>query len=145
MKRWSSGRHPLVLAFVTISSAVWGVGDLEAQCTGASPDAHSIVTSFATTATPARPAGVPVVASSQIRLLGDIEGDAGTCHQLRQLFEARLKDPASAANWTLSYYEVGDLYYIMAIRATPAGTISTYWSPLIIVNRLFRIVGSVGR
>jgi hypothetical protein len=124
---------------------VWGVGDLQAQCTVANQDAQSIVTSFATTATPARPAGVPVVTSSQIRLLRDVEGDADTCQQLRQLFQAHLKDPANAVNWTLSYFEVGDLYYIMAIRATPAGTISTYWSPLVIVNRLFRVVGTVAR
>ena len=140
----------LLLAFCGILIADRTVS---AQCTSETEDSQRGVYAFATDAEAGawRPAGVPVVSADRVRLLTNAS-DAGVCQQLYDVFWPHWNKPADATTgWHWAYYQVGDLYYVFVHRTTepstrnPDGTfnISLGWTPLFVINRMYKIVATV--
>lgn len=124
-----------------------------AQCTAETETGRRLVVNFATEYTNARPSGVPVVTASQVRALAN-PGDNGVCQQLFYVWWAQWNEPEEAKpGWAWTYYQVGDLYYVVAHRTTdpvsrnPDGTfnISLNWSPIFILNRSYQLIATVAR
>lgn len=124
------------------------------QCTAETEQGRRLVVEFATQhGSGSRPAGVPVVTSSQVRLLTNAN-DAPKCQQLFSKWMGQRVDPESAPTdrlWT--YYQVGDLYYVVVTRASPPvqqnpdGTlrIQLGWVPILVFDQNLQHVVTVGR
>jgi hypothetical protein len=133
--------------------AVLAPAAARAQCTGESETGRRLVMEYATRYTPPRPAEVPVVAADQVRPLTGA-GDAAVCARLHDVFWAQWRNPDEPKpEWHWTFYEVGDLYYVVADRVTPSVTpnadgtlnISLHWSPIFVVDRGYRVVASIAR
>lgn len=136
------------LGFIVLAC---GVG--HAQCTSETEQGRRVVTEFATQyGSGSRPAGVPVVDASQIRLLTDAN-DAAVCQQLFNRYQSERLNPGTAPSdrhWT--YYQVGSFYYIVVTRISPPVQYTSEglrvrlgWTPLLIFNSNFDHVTTVGR
>jgi hypothetical protein len=113
-----------------------------------------LVTEFATQyGTGNRPAGVPVVNASQVRLLTNAT-DGPACQQLFYKWMGQRQDPETAPtdhHWT--YYQAGNQYYVVVTRVSPPvqqnpdGTlrIRLDWIPILVFNQNFQHVVTVGR
>lgn len=146
-------RMRLLALFAGLVGAGGVTGGLGAQCQPETPRGRELVMALATSpGSGSRPPGVPVVAADQVRLLTNAS-DAGTCQQLFHVFMGQRRDPETApVGWAWSYYQVGDLYYVVAHRTTPAvsqsgGTLRVRlgWSPIIVVDRAYNVLATVGR
>jgi hypothetical protein len=124
-----------------------------AQCPAETEIGRQLVLDFATKPTRARPAGIPVVSATQVRLLTNA-GDSGVCSQLFNVFWAQWQNPDEPKpNWRWAFYQVGDLYYVIAHRTTPPvrrnldGTlnVSLSWSPLYVIDRGYHVLASFAR
>lgn len=142
----------VVIAAVTL--VLFGSGAAQAQCTSETEQGRRLVLEFATQhGTGTRPAGVPVVDASQIRLLTN-PSDAAACQQLFYGFMGQRRDTETAPvdrHWT--FYQVGDQYYVVVTRISPPveqnpdGTIRIRlgWIPILVFDRTFQHVVTVGR
>lgn len=131
-----------------------GSGAAEGQCTTETEQGRRLVVEFATQhGTGSRPAGVPVVDASQIRLLANA-ADGPTCQQLFHQWMGQRQNPETAPtdrHWT--YYQVGNLYYVVVTRVSPPvqqnpdGTlrIRLGWTPILVFDQDFQHVVTVGR
>jgi hypothetical protein len=136
------------LAAVILFAPAGAVG---AQCKGETAIGREVVMKFATTSSGTRPAGVPVVSTTQVRLLTNT-ADAATCQQLYSIYMGQRRNPETLPNGrTWSYYQVGDLYYVV-VHNSPAPAVGTgyitldlSWIPIIIVNRSFQVVAVVAQ
>lgn len=124
-----------------------------AQCTAETETGRRLVVNFATQYTNARPTGVPVVAVSQIRALAN-PGDSEVCQQLFSVWWAQWNNPDEPKpDWAWTYYQVGNLYYVIAhktaepVSRNPDGTfnISLNWSPLFIIDPGYQLVATMAR
>lgn len=124
-----------------------------AQCTAETETGRRLVVDFATQHTNARPTGVPVVAASQIRALAN-PGDSGVCQQLFSVWWAQWNNPDEPKPvWAWTYYQVGDLYYVVLHKTPPpvsrnadgSVNISLNWSPIFIIDRSSRLVATMAR
>jgi hypothetical protein len=140
----------VAIAFVVLCS-----GTVRAQCTDETEQGRRLVMEFATTygTSGSRPTSVPVVDASQVRLLTNA-ADASVCQQLFYGWMGQRQDPDTAPTdrrWT--YYQVGDLYYVVITRVSPPvqqnpdGTlrIRLGWTPILVFDRNFQHVVTVGR
>ncbi|HEU0298783.1 MAG TPA: hypothetical protein VFR37_04995 [Longimicrobium sp.] len=136
------------LAFVVLDS-----GAAYGQCTTETEQGRRVVTEFATQfGSGSRPAGVPVVDASQIRLLTNAS-DAAVCQQLFYKYMGQRHDPESAPtdrHWT--FYQVGSLYYVVVTRVSPPVQHTSEgirlrlgWVPILIFNSNFDHLTTVGR
>jgi hypothetical protein len=142
-------------AIVTaVALGLCGAGAAEAQCTTETEQGRRLVTEFATQyGTGSRPAGLPVVPASQVRLLTNAT-DGPICQQLFYKWMGQRQDPETAPtdqHWT--YYQVGAHYYVVITRVSPPvqqnpdGTlrIRLGWIPILVFDQNFHHVVTVGR
>ena len=131
-----------------------GSGTARAQCTSETAQGRRVVTEFATQhGSGSRPAGVPVVDGSQIRLLTDANGDAAVCQQLFSRYVGLRQNPETLPtdrHWT--FYQVGSLYYVVVTRVSPPVQqtsegirVRLGWTPILIFNSQFEHITTVGR
>ena len=136
------------LAFV-----VFGSGSAYSQCTSETQQGRRVVTEYATQyGSGSRPAGVPVVAASQIRLLTNAN-DAAVCQQLFYKWMGQRHDPETAPtdlHWT--YYQVGSQYYVVVTRVSPPVQQTSEgirlrlgWTPILIFDSNLNHIVTVGR
>jgi hypothetical protein len=136
------------LAFVVLGS-----GTAYGQCTSETEQGRRVVTEFATQhGSGTRPAGVPVVDGSQVRLLTNAS-DAAVCQQLFYKYMGQRQDPETAPtdrHWT--FYQVGNLYYVVVTRVSPPVQHTTEglrlrlgWIPILIFNSNLDHITTVGR
>jgi hypothetical protein len=136
------------LAFVVLGS-----GAVHGQCTSETEQGRRVVTEFATQhGSGTRPAGVPVVDASQIRLLTNAS-DSAVCQQLFYRYMGQRQDPETAPtdrHWT--YYQVGSLYYVVVTRISPPVQhtkegirLRLGWIPILVFNSNFDHLVTVGR
>lgn len=143
-----------VYAFAAaLTFVVFGSGTAYGQCTSETEQGRRLVTEFATQyGSGSRPAGVPVVDASQIRLLTNTN-DATVCQQLYYKYLGQRHDPNSAPtdrHWT--FYQVGSLYYVVVTRISPPVQ-HTYggvrlrlgWTPILVFNSNLDHIITVGR
>ena len=123
----------------------------DAQCTAETETGRRIVLRYATQDATTRPVGVPVVTEDQIRALTN-PGDSSICQQLFSVWWAQWQNPDEAKpDWAWTYYQVGNLYYVVAHKTTPPvrrnadGTfnISLRWSPLFIIDRNYQLLRTI--
>ena len=143
--------HSLAVALAVVTL---GSGAAQAQCTTETEQGRRLVVEFATQpGSGTRPAGVPVVPASQVRLLTN-DGDAAACQQLFHGWMGQRRDPETAPadrHWT--YYQVSDLYYVVVthvsppVQQNPDGTLNIRlgWTPILIFDASFQHVVTVGR
>jgi hypothetical protein len=141
---------PVCAAFLMVFGAT---ATASAQCTSETETERRLVIGYATQYTNARPAGVPVVSYDQVRPLTD-PNDSAVCQQLFQVFWGQWANPEEAKpEWHWTYYQVGDLYYVVVHKTTPPvrrnadGTmnISLNWNPIFVMDRSYRIIASIAR
>lgn len=133
---------------------VLGTGAAQGQCTAETEQGRRLVVEFATQyGSGSRPAGVPVVDASQIRLLTNAT-DAAACQQLFYAWMGQRQDPETAPtdqHWT--YYQVGTQYYVVVTRVSPPvqqnpdGTLRVRlgWTPILVFDPNYQHVVTVGR
>jgi hypothetical protein len=130
-----------------------GAGVAHTQCTTETEQGRRVVTEFATQHGPgSRPAGVPTVDGSQIRLLTD-PNDAAICQQLFSRYMSLRRNPEtppSDRHWT--FYQVGNLYYVVVTRISPPVQhtdtglrLRLGWTPILIFTSNFDHLVTVGR
>ena len=145
--------HRLLLATAAILALVGPPRDATAQCTAETETGRRLVLEYATRYTNARHTSVPVVTAEQVRLLAS-PNDSAVCQQLFSVFWGQWQNPEEAKpDWHWTYYQVGDLYYVVAHRVTPPvsqnadGTfnVSFSWSPIFIIDRSYRVIASIAR
>jgi hypothetical protein len=141
-------------AFATaLVCAALGAVPVHAQCTAETETGRRIVTQYATQyGSETRPAGVPVVDPSQIRVLANAT-DAAVCQQLFYRYMGLRRDPETAPtdrHWT--YYQVGNLYYVVVTRVSPPVQqtsegirIRLDWTPILIFSSNFDLLGTAAR
>jgi hypothetical protein len=141
-------------AAAALGIVLYATGAANAQCTEETEQGRRLVVEFATQhGSGRRPAGVPVVTASQVRLLTNA-ADGPTCQQLFYGWMGQRIDPESAPvdqHWT--YYQVGDLYYVVVTRLSPPVqenpdgtlTIRLGWIPILVFDQNFQHVVTVGR
>lgn len=144
--------HRLLLGMVLWGGA--GISrEVAAQCTGETETGRRLVLEYATRYTNARPAGVPVVTADRVRALTD-PADGAVCQQLFYVFWGQWNNPEEAKpGWHWTYYQVGDLYYVVAHRLAPPvsrnadGTfnITLGWTPIFVIDRSYTLIASVAR
>lgn len=143
----------LLLACAAVAGFMGAPAPVASQCTSETETGRRLVFAFATQPTRARPASIPVVGAEQVRLLTN-PADSGVCAQLFNVFWGQWQNPDEAKpEWRWTFYQVGDLYYVIAHRTTPPvrrnadGTlnVSLSWSPLYVMDRSYRIIGSFAR
>jgi hypothetical protein len=137
-----------------IALVVLGSGAAQGQCPAETEQGRRLVVEFATQyGSGSRPAGVPVVDASQIRLLTDAH-DAGACQQLFYAWMGQRREPETAPtdqHWT--YYQVGSQFYVVVTRVSPPvqqnpdGTLRVRlgWTPILVFAQNFQHVVTVGR
>jgi hypothetical protein len=136
-----------------LALVVLGSGTAYSQCTSETEQGRRVVTEFATQfGAGTRPAGVPVVDASQIRLLTNAT-DAAVCQQLFYKYMGQRQDPEGAPtdrHWT--YYQVGNLYYMVVTRVSPPVQQTSEgirlrlgWTPILIFAGNLDHIATVGR
>lgn len=136
-----------------LAPVAFGAGPGHAQCTSETETGRSVVTQYATQyGSETRPAGVPVVDASQIRLLTNAN-DAVVCQQLFQRYMGLRRDPETAPtdrHWT--FYQVGSLYYVVIARVSPPVQQTSEgirlrldWTPILIFNSNLDLVATAAR
>lgn len=145
-------RRSLMLACAALIAA-GGPSSARAQCTNESETGRRLVLAYATQYTNARPAGVPVVSSAQVRPLTN-PTDSAVCQQLFYVWWAQWQNPEEPKpGWHWTYYKVGDLYYVVVHKTTPAVTqnadgtvsVSLSWTPIFILDANYSLIASVAR
>jgi hypothetical protein len=128
-----------------------GSASLNAQCTAETETGRRIVRGYAAHDVTTGPDGRLVLIENQVRPLAD-PGDSSVCQQLFNVWWAQWRTPDEAKpDWAWTYYQVGDLYYVVAHKTTPPvhqnpdGTlrISLRWSPLFIFDRNFQLLRTI--
>lgn len=125
----------------------------QTDCPPETPGGRDIVHRFATTdeRTPATEV-VPVMASSQVRLLADAT-DRAVCQRLRQIVASYRAGPtASTIGWALTFYRAGAYYIAVAVPTTPQVVqtsgqtrIRLRRSPLYVFDANLALVGGIAR
>jgi hypothetical protein len=134
----------------TVFTLVYFQGPAAAQvCPCASPRSQEIAANVATGKTArSRPAAVPILPESEIRVLSDTAGDAPACHQLLAVMMAQRQNtqsPLTDLHWT--FYEAGSQYYVILHRISPSvtqsGSVLTTrlgTSPVFVVDSSYEVV-----
>ncbi len=140
--------YALVAALALVPS-----GPAHGQCTSETEQGRRVVMEFATLHGPgSRPAGVPVVPASEVRLLSNV-GDAAVCQQLHHQWTGQRHDPDSPrTDLHATYYQVGSQYYVVVTRVSPPVEQTSEgirlrlgWTPILVFNSGFEHITTVGR
>lgn len=146
-------RKLVSIAAATLILVVLLSGTAAAQCTAETETGRRWVMELAVGfGTGPPPSEMPVVGTAVIRPLTD-PADSATCDRLHESWTAQRLDPSAPLvdrHWT--YYEAGDLYYVVVIRTSPPVQVSgdqviirLGWTPILVFDRDFQHVVTVGR